>query len=370
MYLKQLIIIFITLSSSEIFTKTYSWEDLQILANEKNYSEFFEHARDLVPSKRGPEWRKTVQKMGQSYLRELTTKENILKEEIKGIKSLINWPIFSRNEFFTAELDKLLLKQIRVCIKLVKPNCEEIAFDYLKNFEHDINFSFYFLKAIQPLKVHSEKQWRVAAIFIQDKFSEFYCAKSPLKQIILSKIKNNPAGKLISIHNDCIKKIELELYKYSKEGNKHALSLMNKHKILTQQQKNLIALIHFLNKKKLTKRSIDVVISILKKLEKSPEQRAVTVEELSQLDPLPGRIFRQKTSASLSKTKMLERHIPEFLDLYAKTCLAYLEGSTNFPKGNPTPDCHGFFSLALNIKTIPKSYLNKYKKATYFKPKT
>ena len=35
--------------------------------------------------------------------------------------------------------------------------------------------------------------------------------------------------------------------------------------------------------------------------------------------------------------------IPEYMNHYIKTCLAYLGGTGHFPNGNPTVHCDGFF---------------------------
>lgn len=347
----------------------YSWEDLSVLSSEKNYTEYLDHARDIEPSKRDAAWKNMTEQMGLGYLESLVKKNEISKSSEQRVELISNWPLFRDNEFFIKARDKYFLKQISDCINKTATNCKEMALKYLNNFEHDLPFTVSFLKTTQSLISVQSERFLIAKPLLVNKFSEFYCDNDPLKSIVLNELKLNPQGKMITIHPDCVKAIQASIEKLALEGNNNALALLKISKLLSDDLQQLLSILKFLNIIDLKKNDLDKVIKELEALSQTQPRREKITLKFKDLDPLPGRIFSNSDKVTIGKLKLIERNFPEYIDLYAKVCLSYLQGTKVFKNGNPTPECHNFFKLSSFLETFPQSFKNDYDKATEFMQK-
>ena len=79
---------------------TYNLSDLQVLANENNFKEFFDHALDIRPSERLEPWQEMVSKMAGLLTQSTLEKENIDKNDFKNIERLLTWPHLRINDDF------------------------------------------------------------------------------------------------------------------------------------------------------------------------------------------------------------------------------------------------------------------------------
>lgn len=347
----------------------YSWEDLRVLSSEKNFTEYLDHARDIEPSKRDAAWKNMTEQIGLSYIESLVAKNEINKASEKRVEEISSWPLFRDNEFFIKSRDKYFIKQIRDCIDKASLDCKEKALKYFNNFEHDLPFTVSFLKVTEMLIPSQTERFQLAKPFLANKFSEFYCDKNPLKSIVLREIKVSPQGPLKEIHPDCVRAIKSSVEMLALEGNTNALGLLRLSKVLSKELEQLIGVLKFLNISSLKKSELDNIMSTLELLSSSPVERQKIIAVFTSLDPLPGRIFEGSDKVTIGKLKLIERNFPEYIDLYAKTCLSYLQGTKVFKSGNPTPECHNFFKLTSFLGTFPKSFNNEYDKATEFMQK-
>lgn len=355
--------------STFLVAAPYSWDDLTVLSTEKNYTEYLDHARDIEPSKRDLAWKNMTEKMGLEYIETLINKNEISISSEKRVELISNWPVFRENEFFIKARDKYFLKQISDCIDKAALECKRLANKYLNNFEHDITFTISYLKVTKALIPLQAERFQIAKPLLSNKFSEFYCDKEPLKTVILTEIKNSPQASLKALHTDCIKTIITDLETLSLEGNSNALNLLKSSKHLSNDLQQLLSILTFLNILDIKKEDLDNSIKELEILSKDPVKRIQIIEVLKKLDPLPGRIFERSNKVTIGKLKLIERNLPEFIDLYAKTCLNYLQGTKVFKNGTSTPECHNFFKLSGYLDTFPKSFINDYNKATEFMQK-
>lgn len=346
----------------------YKWADLQVLSSEDNFQEYLDHALDVEPSKRNAAWTTVTERMGLNYLKSLLQKNKLPEGTDQRIEKISQWPIFRSNEFFIQARDKYFIKKLKLCIEINVAICEQQALKILSNFEHEVIFPVEFLKATKSIILSHSKRLSIARPLLEDKFSEFYCSKAPLKELVLTQItKHQEMG--FTIHKDCLIKLQEEIEQIALEGNSFAQKILSTNKLLTPSFSQLLNIVTFLNHKSLPVEKVSMTIATLEKLSKSSDSRIVLIEKIKKIDPLPGRVFSVRDKVSIGKLKLIERNFPEMIDLYAKTCLAYLKGTKIFKYGNPTPECHSFFSMTEHLQTLPSSYLNDYRVATDFMKK-
>ncbi|MBF0207252.1 MAG: hypothetical protein HQK53_10225 [Oligoflexia bacterium] len=88
----------------------YTLSDLEILGEEKNYLEFFQHAQDLRPVERGQRWKELVEQMALSYTYEQLKRSAVDDQTIALMDKLIDWPVLNNNLFFKRSRAKLGLR--------------------------------------------------------------------------------------------------------------------------------------------------------------------------------------------------------------------------------------------------------------------
>ena len=101
----------------------------------------------------------------------------------------------------------------------------------------------------------------------------------------------------------------------------------------------------------------------LEKLGSSPKVRAQVMKRLISQNFLPGNIFSLKDSSRKSAIiKLLVDNMPEYIDSYARTCIAYYKGNKSFPMGNPTMECQDLVSLVKKKRILPLNLKNQLSK--------
>ncbi len=367
-YLNLLIFFSFSIYGQDIL---YDEKDLEILVQQKNYIEFFNHAKDLRPSKRDKIWEENVQQMGIGFLDFLASKTLINPAEIKLVKNLSYWNTFKDNEFFIRKRDFYFLKDLKNCLELKMENCEEKAITIYNDFNHDITFSNDIINLISNYPKVFTDPWAYVKKLTKDEISEFYCNKGKLNDIIIQKIFSSQRINevLDDLHADCIKvlvpQLNDKIVSSSFSERKRAYTILKKYKYLKPNDQVIYDTLLYLNQDKLSNAEIDEIVSSFKLINKNYKLRENVLENLKKLDPIPDHIFQSDQKTNL-KIKVLNRYFPEFIDYYSNTCLTYLNGDKNFIKGNPTPACHHFFEKAKNTNILPQPILKKYSQATSF----
>ena len=348
-------------------------QDLVVLSAEKNYSEFFSHALDVKPANRNKQWKSMVESMGQNYLTETLNLTQIDSSMFKTVRTLSDWPIFKNNEFFIKKRDQVFIREINTCIPSTKQNCLELAKNLYHDYNHDDTFDYEFVKAISPFGYSATHSWKYVKNFVKKDISEFYCNKSPLKEIIQEQIFSTVATDktyLKNFHQDCLKVLSDDLRaelinKDSKVSRASYLTLESAGKLSTQD-KQLYDLVHFINDEVLDDELLNNSLKTIKSLGKDYNTREKLIGQYQKIDPLPDEIFSLNKKSNISRAKILSRYFPEIIDKYAHTCLDYLQGTRTFPNGNPTHNCHQFFELSKKHHLVPDSFARQYDEATYF----
>lgn len=352
----------------------YQVEDLKILASQNNYREFFDHAKDIPPRKRDSSWKLMAEKQATGYLQQLISSHDLPNSDLERVKTLSLWPIFLNNEFFITKRDNVFLKAMNLCQK----NCSKQADLLYKNYNHGQNFEFHFLSIATKYNYSHSKKWKIVESFVQSKFSQFYCHRNALKNVVINQIHIdvNTHGKIKNlIHPDCLKQLLPALKKTlssnsvfkNKKGSFLALKAMSK---LDPLRENLYLIEQFLLVENLNHQEIDQSLTSLTAVSKDHILRELVLKKIKTYDPLPGKLFLQTSKSGIGRIRILARKFPELIDLYAKRCLSYLTGEISYPHGNPTPECHELFSLSKTLDILPKSFIKRYGHATRFLKKS
>ena len=200
------------------------------------------------------------------------------------------------------------------------------------------------------------------------------------------RFQNNPKISIIEfseiIHKDCFFSLAPELREqlssqipYQRNGAFRALKL---NKLLNNEDTSLYKVLSFLNKdpsSKMRPKELEETLLAFKVLSKNHKLREKIRVKLNNIDPRPDAIFKLKMNLNkigpfqkkkFAQIRIIQRSFPEYLDDYALSCLDYLEGMKSFPNGNPTPNCHDLFKINMEMNIFPKSFENRYLKATEF----
>lgn len=388
-----------------VISVNYTMKDLEVLAEEKNYQEFFAHALDIVPANRDESWKNMVEALGLDHLDSLASKTQLVDEDYKMVHKLSSWPIFKEDEFFRKKRDYIFLRELKSCFqqipKIQNEKCLALMHRIGNDYKHDIIFYYDMVLALVPFNIGQDILWAYASKLTNDPFSEFYCAKPIFKDVILDQIfahfsipnKDNTNGIKdlnAKLHKDCIKVLKptLEELALSQDKiiRKSAFKFLNSKNLLSPKITHQYYALNFLNDHLDTSSAIDSSIDALKFLAKDINEREAFIKLLNKFERYPDELFKdlklmtqphykynstkiQSSNAQASaKIRMLNRYFPEYIQYYTKTCLEYLnaDSAQKFPKGNPTPLCHQFFKSKIVSELIPPNYVEDYKKATFF----
>ena len=130
--------------------------------------------------------------------------------------------------------------------------------------------------------------------------------------------------------------------------------------------KNLYLIEQFLQQKELNHEQINQSLASLNAISLDHTLREMVLKKLMKHDPLPGKLFTDSSKSGLGRIRILSRKFPEMIDLYAKTCLSYLNGNVIFPSGNPTPERHHLCKMSHKLDILPASFLRNYNEATKY----
>ncbi|MBT3234435.1 MAG: hypothetical protein HN353_00630 [Bdellovibrionales bacterium] len=361
--------------------KLYSMEDLRILAVQNSTREYLESAREILPSKRAKEWNKLTQQMGRAYIVDQIKKERFTRANHHFIESLTNWPILRRDEFFQIRREQFNLSYFQNCSAKVECIKEVAAFwnnstDTLhlgQYIELGIKLAQHFKSAISP-----QLRWKMLSPATKSELSNFYCQRDVVKQVVLNRIEiifnqQNEKGKLplgdrvATIANrSCLKQIALflkrELPTLSAHHKDLTYRLLASNSLLNPSDRDLL-LVTYLLENPLTGETFNEAWNVIEELGLNFKRRQRLLNRIKLIDPLPGKVF---ASPNLKKRKVITnlvyQNFPEYLDLYSKQCLSYLEGTVAFTNGNPTVECRDLVRTSKNTRWLSQRVLKKLQK--------
>lgn len=412
-----LTIFFITTSlaqeSAPTIKSSYDLKDLQILANQRNYLEFFAHIFDMRPSQRDDNWKKLIRLTGIEYsdviLGEVTfdpSKFDILFAAAVQTAELKNDPVFQNSFFKNAQKyfslcfapSNLIEENINTCKRKLSDLWNAIA-------PLDAKFSFFMAKLLRDSYLSLEakklaqvsshailaphlslqqllKQWLTPAI--KSSLSDIYCKEPWVQDYLLVEVKDlliNPElskpGSEFSLlfshiaNRNCYLSWRDYLFdslnSQDSELKKIAFQILRLDDGLEKGQKDFLHVMYLLQGPEKSD-LFNYSWGTLKTISFDSTRRTAVLEKLKKLDPLPDQLFNAEDELKVKVLiKEFEVRFPEWLDYYAKTCLGYLKGEINNPNGNPTINCKKYYYYLKKEKYSPSLETVKSQFSPYFK---
>lgn len=360
-YLRTIFLTTLCTFGTSFAAKTaYNMQDLRVLSSQQNYQEYFIHAKDLKPSLRNEEWSKMTEQMGIGYLEFLNTRPKLIEKDYQLVLSISQWPIFKNDEFFREKRDQYFLKEISNCLGSGENDCIEQAEHMFNSYIHNHKFGVKLVELLYPRLIGPQKAWSFLVKMTESEFSEFFCGKSPVDEIVTSQLLITQD--LQAVHPDCLKKLKPYLIQsYFEVAPKYSEDLYSLLKKLSFTNEKID--LHFKTQQFLKGKNLE--ITPLKKLSQDYKLREELVDLFSKAPHLVDDVLGDKVkSKKLSYIRIIDRYMPEYLNLYTNTCLDYLSGKRSFALGNPTPNCHELFSLNQELKVISSEKQRRYYKFT------
>jgi len=348
----------------------YNLADLEVLKSGKSYEEFFEHAHDIIPSERNEYWREMVSSMALDYLDEKRSTNQYDTKSFKRITEIGLWPELKRDEFVQIKRNSYSLSYFKSCFTLhEKQSCHQQMRKFWTTAKQDLETSYQMAAldyGLFPTAAGSSAYVYIDKILHQED-DQFYCHRPIIQSIFLSHLRNQSLQTIAKaqrkiimdqlLSKSCWKKMVGVLKKaLDHDSPLSARSLffaLNLNDELDKVEYHEWMLRYFLQAP-LPSELLNLSWNSLSKLSNDYVLREKVLKKLEQRDPLPGDIFsRLASNRSQSLVQHLQESFPEYIKLYALTCLNYLEGKGDYPFGNPTPKCHEFFrSTAKATKRI------------------
>lgn len=360
------------------FTDTrYTMADLEALASDGAYKEFFAHALDIRPSERQEEWKNLVRKMGDLYSKDLGLKAELKKEDFLQLEKLFAWTPLKEDDLFRLRRKEIGLKYLRKCFKSDSPCWEELKVFWEKD-KTDPELSYNLALITQDLSSPQVTIWELLEVSLKSPLSEFYCKKDFVMNALWGKIEIDyirlgPEGDLmkkidLTIHPDCTRVLVSEAQKRlfsPRNPSDRELAFT----ILKSQLKDTPAVQDFFYTVYLMETPsqgdlFNYAWNRISELGKSSNRRDAIMDKIRKLDPLPDGIL-----ASLDQTKKkvilahMKKNFPEYMDHYTKQCILFYQGEGSFPSGNPTVNCQSFMGSELAPQVIDDFQIKRFQDA-------
>lgn len=355
----------------------YNLDDLKVLAEEKNFSEFVQHAQDIRPSQRNNWWKEQLRIMGKSFIEDRSNKKDYSEETFGQIEALYVIPSVKEDEFVRNRREEYNRAYLKNCFALKnKLDCFQKLEVFWESTKGSINrpeMALEFSDLLNKYNIQAD-QWKYLLSITTGSTAEFYCGRDDVKKQLLNKLttsfnqKNDPKKFLANLkdlaNKECLNKILPDLKSYLVSGN-NSEAEMSYHLLKGQDQLDPLEsdsfLVSFLMNGPVVGETFNLSWNTIEALGKDYDRREKVLERLKRYDPLPDELIN---SANNKKRDLLldlmTKNFPEYLDYYAKTCLDYLEGKKQFPNGNPTKYCRELFKLSQDKNWVNSSLKLRY----------
>jgi hypothetical protein len=351
-------LIMMIISSGNTLAEYYTIKDLEVLEKNKNAKEYLEHAYDIRPSERNDHWKQMTQHMAVVFVNKSINGRLFTRENFQFIERINLWPSLTNDEFFQIKRESFHSSYFSKCLR-EKEKVSVCKFELLTAWASSRKDPD---KAIEFLKIFKNLDKKEEALFLSQvlnsRVSAFLCRKPVIKELSTKRMINQAAIEVDSeqfkawnqkfMNTDCwdqIKSIFSEnLMSSSSYHREQSFRVLESRGEMTEVEKSAFLVSYILDGPKVG-RLFNLAWNELKKIGNNNSYRQRVLSRMRRMDPLPGRFFHlidpNKKRILLTQ---LERNFPEYLDYYTKTCLDYLEGKRDFPRGNPTPNCQKIFA--------------------------
>jgi len=171
-------------------SQKYGLSDLEVLAANREYVEFFAHAKDIRPSQRNEKWRKLVIKLGQSYLDHLRKIKDYKLSSWNEIENISSWTSFKFDDFYQIKRNGyaksffehcFLSEEKQLCIKKIR--------SFWLNSNKDADTGFHLAKLTSGLLI-DDLTWSLVTDIIKSEQGHFYCNKSLITDALTVHLQN------------------------------------------------------------------------------------------------------------------------------------------------------------------------------------
>lgn len=374
--MRPLILLLLALLSPVIFAANtsnniiYGPEDIKTLFERAQWHELLLHMKDIRPSQRDQKWQEMVTKAALEYGRELRNLGPYTTENFNFLNSLRDIDFLASDEFFNIYHDDFTKKYIQNCLSSEQfEKCYKQALSYWENGVQNAELGRFLIENFysrwSQLKETSISDsifylntWKLLLPTVSSEHSEFYCNKQKHQKLLyniflITTLRPQSVSPLSistissNIHNNCWDQIKEHIESKILDNNfdvaKMAYDILKGLDKLSAHSQNLFLVRYYLQAP--SKGELyNLAWSKVEELASRPEQRMALVTLISKLDPIPDQVF--KINKNTTVVNHLYKNIPEFIDIYSKTCLGYLSGEKTYPNGNPTPSCDAFMKAA------------------------
>lgn len=373
-------LIFSLMVASASPTNIYTLADLEVLTQEGNFDEFFQHARDIRPAERLDAWKGMLSKMADAYARGVLSKNDVKKDQFSKIEDLFHWPSLRTDDIFRNHRQEIGLKYLKECLKAARPCWSDVK----KFWESDSSNPEIALKLaeltlhLSPKKIST---WTFLEVAAKSPLSEFYCKKDFVLDSIWGKleidyIRLGEDGNFLkkideTIHHDCLLSFnnwtQGKLLSPDKASDRELA-----YQILEAQGKTNSEISDFFYTVYLLETPskgdiFNIAWNRLTELSKSASRREEVLKRIRKLDPLPDELFG---SSDLTKKKAILLHFkskfPEYLQFYTNQCLLFYQGKTEFKQGNPTMKCQNLMGLEGSKEILGAEKVDQFNKILRF----
>lgn len=343
----------------------YSMADLEALEGQKSYREFFEHALDILPSLRGDVWQQMVADMAVGLIDFKTQRQDYKKQSWDKIEELSLWPVLQSDEFFQTKRRRYFLSFIKKCLESQENSQSECVKDIRRYWANSFKNIDLGLQIAELIEKHSLElnPWDYLSKAPKSELSHFYCERPILQSHLVGQLGDKVKDASVAIdkwpehidelmNKDCWEKLTPNLKQALMARSTPQLTkdliyqLLKSKKVIEQEQEDLFLTVYLLEGP-IVGDTFNLAWTRLSKISEDYERREVLLKNIKQIDPLPGALF---ASPNAQKRDVIMRHIhqhfPEYFPHYAQTCLNYMSGQGEFPRGNPTIQCSDFFNVA------------------------
>ncbi len=368
----------LTLASLSI-AAPYGMADLQKLEAERSFAEFFLHAHDILPSGRTPEWNTLVETMGEAYLRQLKAKNRLQPGDFRQMEKLMGWPVLARNEFFRQLRGEIGLQWFSQCLsKDSGPTsaCWNDLQGFWEKGRQDPDLAVRLYATVSPfLSAESPVEGSLLlAPMLKSPLAGLQCQKPAIAGLVWEEARkfapeDFTRSQTALAHASCWSALlPLAQARFTKGSAMDELALARRllqSKAALSEAQEDVFLVAYLLSTPIQGDDFNLAWNRLIALGKSAPRRERTGRTLRGWQPLPGDIF---ASSDAKKKTIVARHFrryfPEYLDLYALTCVDFYGARRRFPEGNPAHHCRPFFQLAREIpELVPEATRTSFEKA-------
>lgn len=369
-------LLFISLiwTGSPLRAGSYTVADLEVLTQEGNYDEFFDHALDIRPSERQESWKSMLSKMADGLGRQILGRSKITKSRYNQIEALYTWPALKTDSLFKLHRQEIGLRYLKTCLKQDVPCWNEVK-KFWETDQKDPDLAFKLAELTLPFEDRAIPTWTFLDVALKSPLSEFYCKKDFVLKSLWGKleidyIRLGTSGDLLNkidqtVHPECLTSfnpwIQKKLLKPNRSSDRElAYQLLDTQGKANSQLTDFFYTVYLLENPSKGE-LFNYAWNRLNELSKSIDRRETVLKKIKSLDPLPDEVF---SSLDVTKKRAILAHFktkfPEYLSFYADQCLLYYGGKTPFPEGNPTMKCQDLMKTDLAPSLVGEDKIKRF----------